>query len=106
MRKVICNKLVRDKVPEILAQEGKEAITEVLPDEKYIEMLNAKLVEEVAAYLAKGTVKELADIGEVMHGILAYKGISLEEFQKARMEGLQERGGFSNKLFLKEIIEK
>ncbi len=103
MKTVVYNKLVRDKIPEIIESSGKRAITEILADEKYIEMLNQKLLEEVNEFLESGTVEELADIGEVMHAILAYKGVSIDEFQRVRLEKLESRGGFKDRIMLIEV---
>jgi predicted house-cleaning noncanonical NTP pyrophosphatase (MazG superfamily) len=99
------NKLVRDRIPEIIENSGKTCVCETLLDEQYIEMLNKKLQEEVTEYLESGTVEELADIAEVMHAILDYKGIPLEAFQHVRIEKLQKRGGFKKKILLKEVAE-
>ena len=76
-----------------------------MPDEKYVELLNEKLLEEVKEFFESGTVEELADIGEVMHAIMATKGITLEEFQRVRLEKLEKRGGFKDKILLVEVIE-
>lgn len=106
MKTIKYNKLVRDKIPEIIEQSGKTAVTETLPDDKYVEMLNQKLLEEVNEFFESGTVEELADIGEVMHAIMAYKGITLEEFQRVRLEKLEKRGGFKDKVLLVEVVEE
>lgn len=100
------NKLIRDKVPEVIEKSGKICVCETLSDEEYIKYLNAKLLEELKEYLESGTVEELADIGEVMHAILAYKNITLEEFQRVRIEKLRARGGYEKRLLLKEVIER
>lgn len=100
------NKLVRDRIPEIIEASGKACTYETLPDEQYIELLNKKLLEEVNEYLESGTIEELADIGEVMHAILETMGVPLEQFQQVRLEKLFSRGGFSKKILLKEVIEK
>ena len=39
------NKLVRDRIPEIIEASGAECKTEILSDEKYLEMIDAKLDE-------------------------------------------------------------
>lgn len=103
---MIYYKLVRDKIPQIIKQSGKICIYETLQDQHFITKLNEKLLEEVNEYIESGTVEELADIGEVMHAILTYKNISIEEFQKVRLEKLESRGGFSNRILLKEVFEK
>lgn len=105
MKKTVHNKLVRDRIPEIIEKSGKRAVTEILSDEEYMELLNKKLMEEVQEYIESGTVEELADIGEVMHAIMDLKDISIEEFQRVRMEKLEQRGGFKERIFLKEVIE-
>ena len=105
MKIIKYNKLVRDKIPEIIKQSGKTSVTEILPDEKYTEKLNEKLLEEVNEFFESGTVEELADIGEVMHAIMATKGITLEEFQRVRLEKLEKRGGFKDKVLLVEVVD-
>ena len=62
----VYNKLVRNRIPEIIEASGKSCTCETLSDERYIALLNQKLQEEVAEYLESGTLEELADIGEVM----------------------------------------
>lgn len=105
MKIVTYNKLVRDKIPQIIEHSGKVCICETLSDEQYIAKLNEKLLEEVQEYFETGSVEELADIGEVMHAILAHKGVNIEEFHRLRMKKHNERGGFSEKILLKEVIE-
>ena len=100
------NKLVRDKIPAIIESDDKQCVCEILSDEQYIKMLNIKLQEEVNEYLESGSVEELADIYEVMHAILDYKNTTLEEFQRIRLEKLESRGGFKDRILLKEVIEK
>lgn len=58
------NKLVRDKIPEIIESKGDECTLEILSDDRYIEMLDKKLNEELAEYQADKTLEELADLLE------------------------------------------
>ena len=44
------NKLVRDRIPEIIESSGKSCTTEILSDEDYLRMIDAKLDEELAEY--------------------------------------------------------
>lgn len=102
----IYNKLVRDKIPEIINSEGRIAITKELDDEKYLNELNKKLQEEVKEYLEDNNVEELADIVEVIYGILNSKDVSIEEFEKIRKSKIDKRGAFNKKIFLEKVMEE
>lgn len=97
------DKAVRDRIPEIIERSGKTCETEVLPPAEYELKLNEKLQEEVEEYLESGSVEELADLVEVVYGILEMRNISLEEFEKLRLAKREERGGFSKRICLKSV---
>lgn len=59
--KIIYNKLVRDRIPEIIEADGKRCATEILDDGKYLEMIDAKLDEELVEYYKDQSVEELAE---------------------------------------------
>lgn len=88
------DKLVRDRIPEILAQVGKECVTETLSDDYYLVMLDSKLDEE------------LADLLEVLRACALARGYTLEELEEERAAKAAARGGFSQKLLLRAVIEK
>ena len=94
------NKLVRDKIPEIMKNQGKEFTTRVLGEEEYRVELNKKLQEEVKEYIEDNNVEELADIVQVVYGILDSMGVSREEFESVRNNKVQKRGAFKEKIFL------
>lgn len=98
----VYNKLVRDNIPEIMIQNGVTPVTRTLNDEEYISELNKKLKEEVNEYLESNDVLELADIEEVMLAILKYKNVSIEEFEKIRLEKAKKRGAFENRIYLEK----
>jgi len=97
------NKLVRDKIPEIIKADGKECETRVLDDKEYLLSLNKKLDEELREYYETESIDELADMVEVIFAIVGQYGISIEEFEKLRLSKRQKRGGFDQKLFLLSI---
>lgn len=105
MKRIPYNKLIRDKIPQIIEQSGKKAIVEKLTDDQYLAMLNAKLDEELAEYQNGKNIEELADLVEVVYAILDVRGVSLAEFEKIRQEKVDARGAFKDRLFLKEVIE-
>ena len=106
MKTILHEKLIRDKIPEIIEASGKTPVVETLSSPDYIKMLNEKLQEEVSEYLDSESVEELADIVEVLLAILAYKSVSKEEFEKIRTDKRQKRGGFEKRLLLVEVQEE
>lgn len=100
------NKLIRDKIPDIIESSGKSCETEVLSDDFYLKMLDAKLDEELAEYHKDQNIEELADLIEVIYAAAKARGYSLEELEKVRAEKFAARGGFEKKLLLKEVSEK
>jgi len=101
----IYNKLIRDKIPQIIEHSGKQAIIEMVSGKEYVELLNAKLGEELQEYLESESIEELADLVEVVYAILKHKGVSLQEFEVIRKQKVNERGAFKEKLLLKEVID-
>lgn len=99
------NKLVRDRIPEIIEASGKTCVTEVLSDEEYLKMIDAKLDEELAEYHKDQNIEELADLLEVIRAATIARGYSVEELEKVRAEKAGKRGGFEKKILLKEVIE-
>ncbi|MEA4821711.1 MAG: nucleoside triphosphate pyrophosphohydrolase [Erysipelotrichales bacterium] len=106
MNSIIYNKLVRDKIPDIIERSGKIAITEILSDEQYIKMLDKKLIEELDEYQNSKDVEELADLLEVIFTIVEAKGIHIMEFEQIRKDKEDKRGGFKQKILLKEVVDK
>lgn len=99
------NKLVRDRIPEIIENTGKKCKTEILSDEDYLKMIDVKLDEELAEYHKDQNIEELADLLEVIYAATIARGHSLEELEQIRINKSQKRGGFEKKILLKEVIE-
>lgn len=102
----IYNKLVRDRIPEIIESDGRECTTEILPDDRWLQMLDAKLNEELAEYQESKSLEELADLLEVMRAVVKARGWSWEQLEQVRQEKAARRGGFEKKILLKEVREK
>ncbi len=97
---VIYNKIVRDKIPEIMLEKGEKPNIEILDNERYIKELDKKLNEEVKEYQESKEIEELADIMEVIYAISNARGCSEEQLNSKRSEKLKKRGGFKKRLFL------
>jgi predicted house-cleaning noncanonical NTP pyrophosphatase (MazG superfamily) len=96
------NKLVRDKIPEIIKRNNQTPITHIADDKEYWDKLKEKLTEEINEFLQESNAKELADILEVIYAICEYIGVNNEELEKIRFKKLEERGNFSKRIILDE----
>ena len=105
MRSIAYNKLVRDRIPEIIESSGKTCLTEILSPEEYLRMLDAKLDEELAEYHKEQNIEELADLLEVIHAAAIARGYTLEDLEQIRAEKAAKRGGFEKRILLKEVYE-
>ena len=82
----IYNKLVRDKIPELIESDGKECATHILSEGEYIAALETKLDEEVAEYQTDKNLEEMADVLEVLRAICIARGYTLEELEQLRVK--------------------
>ena len=106
MKVIKYNKLIRDRIPEIIESSGKKAIVEKIKGEELLNLLNKKLFEELKEYEESGEVEELADLVEVVQAILDYKKISIEDFNRIREKKNESRGAFKEGLLLIEVVEE
>lgn len=103
------NKLVRDKIPEIIENNGEIPVTRVLSKEEYKKELEKKLYEEYQEVLeSQGSdrLEELADILEVINYLAQLEDKTLEDIIAIAQEKATKRGGFSKKIYLERVLKK
>jgi len=99
----IVNKLVRDKIPGIIIENGEMPNVRILNDDEFLEALNDKLLEEVAEYQESKDLEELADILQIICTISEVIGGGLRELEYIKDEKSAERGAFRTQMFLESI---
>jgi predicted house-cleaning noncanonical NTP pyrophosphatase (MazG superfamily) len=103
----VYNKLVRDRIPEIIRISGKSFNTRQLSNEDYIKELKNKAVEELNEFINSETKQEageeLGDLLEVMHSLAEYNGYSLSDIEEIRKQKAKARGGFKNRIYLVDV---
>ncbi len=100
---MIYNKLVRDKIPEIIENDGKTAYTHKAENKEYFEKLKEKLLEEVREYIKSPCKEELADILEVVYALCDFMKISKEELEEFRELKEKDKGKFLEKIILEKV---
>jgi len=104
----IYNKLVRDRIPEVIKNNGEEPITKILSDKEYKIELEKKLLEEYNEVInsnnGKERIGELADMLEVIIALAKLENNSLEDIIEVANKKRQKRGGFDNRIYLEKVI--
>ncbi len=104
----IFKKLIRDKMPEILAGQGKPVATRVLEDDaEFITALENKLLEEVQELRNKDQppLIQIAYMREILDALAKTYKLSAEDIAQERAKKYNERGGFEKRLFLERETE-
>jgi predicted house-cleaning noncanonical NTP pyrophosphatase (MazG superfamily) len=104
------NKLVRDRILEIIKKDGVEYKSRILEDAEFKQELLKKMVEEAQEVLAAGNdtkelVKEIADVWEVMEHIIKTFELDHAEIQNTKQARHESRGGFDKKIYLESTDE-
>ncbi len=106
----IYNKLIRDRILEIIEKDGKTYDMEILSKERHEEEIKAKLTEEVQEYQAtqndQDALEELADILELIHAALPLHSASFEQLEEVRLKKKEKRGGFDKGIYLIEVHDE
>ncbi len=104
------NKLVRDNIPDIIANNGEESITRILEDDEYKVELYKKLLEEANEVISSKdsdeTLEELADVLEILRSIAKLNGKTLDDILKIANQKELKRGGFEKRIFLEKTCKK
>jgi len=99
------NKLVRDKIPEIIKQKGKIPLIHKAEDLEYWQKLKEKLQEETNEFLNTSNEEELSDILEVIDTICDFKRFDKNKLDLIKKKKAEERGGFKKRIILDEVKE-
>lgn len=107
MGKVIkYDKLVRDKIPQIIADNNKGYKVHIADDQEYLDKLFIKVQEELEEFKEDPSVEEMADIFEVLDGLIDFFDLGYDDIINKKKEKKEERGGFKDRIILEKVISK
>ena len=100
----IYNKLVRDRIPEILTEKGLDFVVRpVASEEEYVVKLKEKLQEEVDEFFDNPCAEEMADIQEVLDALSHHIGATAMQIITVKETKAQERGCFYDGIILESV---
>jgi len=107
MKTIEYNKLVRDKIPDIIEKKGLKYEIELLSDfDEINEWLKNKLFEEVIEFVENENLDELSDIWQVILKIMDHNSINTMDLYDKMSKKLEERGGFDKNILLRWVEDK
>lgn len=99
-------KLVRDRIPEIVQSHGAHPVTRVLDKDSYRQALLVKLLEEAHEACAARPAElpgELADVLDVVRALAAVHGLTWDQLLDIAAAKRIANGAFRQRLFLEYI---
>jgi len=99
------NKLVRDRIPDIIKADGGECKFHVAKKDEFAELLNEKVFEESMELIENPCAEEIADVLEVIEALARMHHIGLDDIKAAKAKKREERGGFNLMFVLESATE-
>jgi predicted house-cleaning noncanonical NTP pyrophosphatase (MazG superfamily) len=99
------DKLVRDRIPEVIRENDETPVAHTVEGEAYRERLREKLVEEATEFRDEPTVEELADVLDVVAAIRDAEEFDADDLQRKRRAKQEARGGFEDGTVLDRVEE-
>ncbi len=96
------NKLVRDKIPEIIKKKGEECKIHIADGKEYLRKLKEKLLEGIKEFDENETIEEIADILEIIDAMCSFKRFNRKKIEMVKKKKTKERGGFKKRIILEE----
>lgn len=106
----VYNKLIRDKILEIIEADGLAYNSRVLKPEEHLTEIKSKLFEEVKEFdettNKEDAIEEMADVLELLHAALKVYDTDFTELESVRVKKKEKRGGFDEGLYLIDVEDK
>jgi predicted house-cleaning noncanonical NTP pyrophosphatase (MazG superfamily) len=95
------NKLVRDKIPDIIRQQGNRPEYHIAKNKaEYCQALREKILEEAIEFKESQDVNELIDVLEALYCLIEMENLNLTELENLRKKKNVERGSFKKRIIL------
>ena len=106
VKEIKYDKLVRDKIPNIIETSGKICVSRIADEKEYRTKILEKVQEELMEFKSTPNTEEAADILEIVYALFNSYQLDINEIERSRLEKLNKRGGFEDRIILEKVIEK
>lgn len=100
------DKLVRDRIPAIIEEDGETPVTRQVSGDEHEDYLSEKLLEEAEEYAESRTIEELVDVLTVVYDIAAVRNISPGVMLHRLLDKRYKRGGFLDGIVLERVEDE
>ncbi|NTW72026.1 MAG: nucleoside triphosphate pyrophosphohydrolase [Eubacteriaceae bacterium] len=104
--KTTYNKLVRDKIPQLIHESGRKYTSRIMGEKEYHEALIDKIIEEIEEFRATDNEEELADIYEALDCLVHLKDYEPMHIDYLRIKKREARGSFNDRILLEEVEDE
>lgn len=97
------NKLVRDNIPKLIKESGRNCTSRIMDEDEYLDALVNKIVEEIEEYRLSGNEEEIADIYEVLDCLIELKGYEPMHIDYLQLIKREARGSYKDRVLLIDV---
>ena len=97
------NRLVRDRIPEIIEAMGNIVVWHELDDDSFARALMDSLMRTSQQFAETESLESLSDLLESVDAWLELRGLTMEEVARARTEKRKRCGSFDRRRFLERV---
>ena len=97
-------KLVRDRIPDIIRKEGNVPLTRRAEAEEAKSLVIAKMYEEVGEFADEPSLEEAADVYHVFMAMIRVHGMTYDQVIKAAVEKANQKGRFHDLIVLEGVV--
>lgn len=100
------NKLVRDKIPQIIKDSGRSCEYKILSDDEVKDALKDKLIEKAQIFAKRPSEDEISDLYEVITAIIEKFDFEPMHIDYLKMQNNENKGTYSGNTFLISVEDE
>ena len=99
----VYNKLVRDRIPDVLNKANKKYTYHIATDEEFLIRLKDKIIEELEELYENPSVEEMADVFEVLYTLGKELKLDIAAVNTTMFKKGLAKGRFKEKIILEKV---